>query len=115
MGREGRGMSQRPSFELRLPPRSVWLFLITFMVVLSRIAMQPSSHNWPSDSKEELWRSSKTRECCAVRDKELEKGRIPEWVAVMVLLSGYWTWRPKISGFPSSRRRVLSSFTSFSV
>ena len=59
-GSAAKGMSQRP-FGLRLPVMMIVLFFRTFNWYLEKISIQSSSHNYPMEIKDPVFRLSNKR------------------------------------------------------
>ena len=84
---------------LRLPVISNFSFLKTWSFFLSRMAIQLSSHNCPSEMRDELFNAGKTCAARAVEDSVVAAHGInPRLVALMMVPSGRWTLGPSGAG-----------------
>ena len=79
-----KGMSQRP-FGLRLPVMMIALFFRILNWYLEKIVIQSSSHNFPMDINDPVFRLSNKKACCALSFNLADKGIFASEWGVMVL------------------------------
>ena len=69
---------------VRFPTMMTSSFLSILTLYRENIAIQSSSHNWPTEMRELVLRSLKTYACCADGDSEVEIGMNAWWVGDIV-------------------------------
>ena len=106
-------MSHNLSVKFLFPRSTILLFLKTFNVYLSKIAVHPSSQSWPMEINEELVNPLMTCAPVAVGVNVLYSGSNPCVMAGRLVLSGSWTRGPKINGFSVLKRAGLPLLNNF--
>ena len=77
------GISHKP-LSVRLPTMTTSLFFRILTLYWGNIAIQLSSHSWPTEMREPVLRSSKTYTCCADWEREVDIGTNTWWVGDIV-------------------------------
>ena len=88
------GISHSPSILFLYPFNTIALCFIANKYFLFKKMLQSSSHNFPSDINDALFKSLITCACFAFSESAGESGNVPCFVAVMALLSGSRTVGP---------------------
>ena len=76
---------------------------------LVKTIVQLSSHTWPIDINDALFNAGNTVAFCADKDSLLERGIVPSWVGIMVVLLG------RVTGVPVLLVMFLRHFVSCSL